>query len=238
VELKILFINFETEEVRDCNQYLKDNLKMKIDCQISSIEEYERKMLSTVPELVFIEIDLKSNQLPLHEITGKIKAYSESIGIVWVAGGLDQAGAAFDMEINDYIVRPFEQGRLLKPIFRLLKKKAESLPEIVSVWETDRFVVLRPEQIVYCYTTDRKTAIKTKDGEYSSMDTLTSFKQRLEKYRFFRTHKSFLVNQNYIKEVIPWFNHTYNLVMHFYEHDEVPVSRTYLKEFKQRMGIE
>ncbi len=236
MELKILFINFKTEEVQDCIQYLKDNLKMKVDCRFCSIEDYERKMTSVVPELVFIDIDLKGHQL--HEITRKIKACSESVGIVWVANRLDQAGEAFEMEINDYIVRPFGHERLLKAIFRLLKKKEKSLPEIISVWETDRFAVLRPEQIVYCYTNDRKTTLKTKDGEYSSMNTLASFEQKLGKYCFFRTHKSFLVNQNYIKEIIPWFNHTYNLVMNFYEHDEVPVSRTYLKEFKRRMGID
>ncbi len=191
MEPKILFINFKSDEAQECIQYVKDNLKVKVDCQFCSIEEYERKMFNIGPELVFIEIDLENHQLS--EIVHKINA---------------------------------------------LKVSEKSIPEIITIWETDRFVVLRPEEIIYCYTTDRKTTIKTKDREYFSMNTLASFEQRLGKCGFFRTHKSFLVNHNYIKEIVPWFNHTYNLVMNYYEHDEVPVSRTYLKEFKQRMGIE
>lgn len=186
MEPKILFINFKSDEAQECIQYVKDNLEVKVDCQLCSIED-ERKMLIIGTELVFIDIDLENHQLS--EIVHKIKA-------------------------------------------------EKSIPEIISIWETDRFVVLRPEEIIYCYTTDRKTTIKTKDREYFSINTLASFEQKLGKCGFFRTHKSFLVNQNYIKEIVPWFNHTYNLVMDYCEHDEVPVSRTYLKEFKQRMGIE
>ncbi len=187
MEPKILFINFKSDEAQECIQYVKDNLEVKVDCQLCSIKEYERKMLIIDPEWVFIDIDLENHQLS--EIVHKTKA-------------------------------------------------EKSIQEIISIWETDRFVVLRPEEIIYCYTTDRKTTIKTKDREYFSLNTLASFEQKLGKCGFFRTHKSFLVNQNYIKEIVPWFNHTYNLVMNYYEHDEVPVSRTYLKEFKQRMGIE
>ena len=236
MEPKILFINFKSDEAQECIQYVKDNLEVKVDCQFCSIEEYEKKMLNIGPELVFIDIDLENHQLS--EIVHKIKAYSEMVRIIWVAGQPNQAGEAFDMGINDYIVRPLKHQRIFQSILRLLKVSEKSIPEIISIWETDRFVVLRPEQIIYCYTTDRKTTIKTKDREYFSMNTLASFEQKLGKYGFCRTHKSFLVNQNYIKEIVPWFNHTYNLVMNYYEHDEVPVSRTYLKEFKQRMGIE
>jgi DNA-binding LytR/AlgR family response regulator len=234
LKLKILFINFKPEEAQDGLKYLEDNFDFPIDGGFCNLAEYEKKIVSGNPGLVFIDVDLIGSEL--HEMTRKIQ--SESIRVVWVAGRLDRAGEAFDMELDDFIVKPFRGERILKPILRLLRKEQTEMPDIISVWETDRFVVLKPEQIVYCYTTGRKTAIKTTDGEFSSMNTLVSLEHKLAKHCFFRTHKSFLVNQTYIKEIIPWFNHTYNLVMNYFEHDEVPVSRTYLKKFKQRMGID
>lgn len=235
MKLKILLINFKPQEARACSQYLRNNPQMELDWSCCSIEEYEKKMATIVPEMVFIDIDNINESL--HEITSKIKALSEFVGIVWVSDSPNRAGEAFDLDIDDYIVKPFQYERMLKSIISLAKRKQNSQPKVISIWENDRFIVLNPNQIIYCYKTEGKTVIKTKDGEYISMNTLAELEAKLGKDRFFRTHKSFFVNQSYIKAIIPWFNHTYKLVMDCYEHDEVPVSRSYLKGFKQWMGI-
>jgi DNA-binding LytR/AlgR family response regulator len=52
--------------------------------------------------------------------------------------------------------------------------------------------------------------------------------------RFFRTHKSYLVNLDKVKQAVPFFNYTYLLKLEGSK-DEIPVSRSYLKDFKQMM---
>ena len=110
-------------------------------------------------------------------------------------------------------------------------------PNLVIVWKEDRMVVLEPGEIVYCYTSSEKTVIKTVNEEFVAAMTLAALEEKLSEYYFFRTHKSYLVNLYQIREILPWFNHTYLLVMRHYEKDEVPVSRTYIKRFKEVMGI-
>ncbi|MBG0763289.1 MAG: LytTR family transcriptional regulator DNA-binding domain-containing protein, partial [Tissierellales bacterium] len=52
-----------------------------------------------------------------------------------------------------------------------------------------------------------------------------------------RTHKSFIVNLDYVNEIIPWFNYTFKLRLKHYENNEIPVSRSYLKDFKNKLNI-
>ena len=49
---------------------------------------------------------------------------------------------------------------------------------------------------------------------------------------FWRVHRSFLVNINKIKEVVPWFKSSYQLRMDDKKHTEIPVSRVQTKRLR------
>jgi two-component system LytT family response regulator/two-component system response regulator LytT len=46
-------------------------------------------------------------------------------------------------------------------------------------------------------------------------------------------HRSFLVNINRIKEVVPWFKSSYQLRMDDKKHTEVPVSRVQTRRLRE-----
>lgn len=65
-------------------------------------------------------------------------------------------------------------------------------------------------------------------------DPLVTVEKKLNPDAFLRVHRSFLVNMHHISEIEPWFNSTYNLIMK--DGSKIPVSRTYVKELKQRLS--
>ena len=54
---------------------------------------------------------------------------------------------------------------------------------------------------------------------------------------FFRAHRATLVNLDAIQEFSPWFNGKYALVMADRNHSELTVSRSRVRDFKQRLGL-
>lgn len=48
-------------------------------------------------------------------------------------------------------------------------------------------------------------------------------------------HRAYIINQEEIKEIQPWFNQTYQVTMS--NQGKVPVSRSYIKSFKQQLGL-
>ena len=53
----------------------------------------------------------------------------------------------------------------------------------------------------------------------------------------FRSHRSYLVNINRIKEVVPWFKSSYQIRMEDKKQTEVPVSRAQTKRLRELFGL-
>ena len=148
-----------------------------------------------------------------------------------------------------YILKPYTKERIRKTISRVKQNMEEQesnkqIGEIINSKNNfvlaieNKFIVLNPEkEIVLIKTLQGKLQFYTTRGILESRLLLKDVENRLSRSGFLRTNKSFLVNINMVKEIEPWFNDTYLLIMNHYEKEEVPVSRHYLKDFKTVMGI-
>ena len=54
---------------------------------------------------------------------------------------------------------------------------------------------------------------------------------------FWRVHRSYLVNINRIKEVVPWFKSSYQLRMDDKKQTEIPVSRVQTKRLRELLKL-
>ena len=99
--------------------------------------------------------------------------------------------------------------------------------------------MIDPKDIVYCSYDDNRVTAHTHDEAVpiygiASMDRM---EEHLAGTSFFRAHRSTLVNLDAIAEFSPWFNGKYSLVMADKKRSELSVSRSRVKEFKQRLGL-
>ena len=72
----------------------------------------------------------------------------------------------------------------------------------------------------------------TLEGQ-STYRTIEDLQANLDRELFWRVHRSFLVNINRIKEVVPWFKSSYQLRMDDKKHTEIPVSRVQTKRLRE-----
>ncbi len=67
----------------------------------------------------------------------------------------------------------------------------------------------------------------------SKCRTLEELLELLDPQMFWRAHRSYVVNINQIKEVVPWFKSSYQLRMTDKQHTEIPVSRAQTKRLRE-----
>src|ERR1700742_4059897 len=67
----------------------------------------------------------------------------------------------------------------------------------------------------------------------SKCRTLEELLELLDPMVFWRAHRSFVVNINHIKEVVPWFKSSYQLRMDDRKQTEIPVSRAQTKRLRE-----
>ncbi len=99
------------------------------------------------------------------------------------------------------------------------------------------YQVLDVSEIIYIETEKRACRIHTKERDYLQNESLNFYENRLSGERFFRIHKSYLVNLDYVLEMEPGFNNGYSLKMKYFEKDRLPIGRTQVKEFRNLFFI-
>ncbi len=198
------------------------------------------------PEVIFVDIQLYG--MSGLELAEKLICQNRDALIVFATAYDDYAVKAFELDAFDYVVKPFDEHRIAKTLEKvrsvLAQKQNQPAPQMVPetldrlcVSARDRWMVIDCREIVYITTEERKSLVKLDRDSFHVHQTLQEIHKKLGNRNFIRVHKAYIVNLAHIKELIPWFNGSFNLVMNDSQKSEVPVSRHYAKELKSRIGI-
>ncbi|WP_434511910.1 LytR/AlgR family response regulator transcription factor [Desulfitobacterium sp. AusDCA] len=144
-------------------------------------------------------------------------------------GGKDQENDTLPEKISEEGT-PEEFLKKLDMIYYALKQT----PSKLKIEENGRIYLIPCSEILYATIEDRVVRIVSEQKSYLTNYTLCELEGILGN-SFLRVHKSYLANVDLIESIIPWFNNTYNLIMK--DRHEIPVSRTYVKNFRQRLGL-
>ncbi len=87
----------------------------------------------------------------------------------------------------------------------------------------DRFLLVHAEDVVHASVEDDVITIVTNSlSGTSNYRTLDELQARLDPDVFWRVHRSYLVNINKIREIVPWFSRNYILKMSDAKGSEIP----------------
>lgn len=106
---------------------------------------------------------------------------------------------AFEVEAYDYLVKPLDRSHFRRTMDRALKTLEQRTEKSIVVRHGTSCEVVLLSQIVYCEVQGRKIYIHQEDGKVSDYyEKLKDFEQHVDG-RFFRCHRSYLVNLEYIR---------------------------------------
>ena len=101
-----------------------------------------------------------------------------------------------------------------------------------------RMLLIDAEEMVYASIQDGTISIFARDAEgISNYRTIEELQEALDPDIFWRAHRSYLVNINHIKEVMPWFKSSYILKMNDKRASEIPVSRGQTKRLREFLKL-
>jgi two-component system, LytTR family, response regulator LytT len=208
------------------------------------------------PDLVFL--DVKMPGLDGFAVIRKLMERKVKLPYIVFATAYDQyAVQAFEVNAVDYILKPFDKQRVSRAIERARKiqsaqaSPAERLETLVSqlgsrgsqpikllVKSQGRLFLIDAAEMVCASIEDGTITISTRDLEgISNYRTIEDLVDSLNSDRFWRPHRSHLVNINHIKEVMPWFKSSYILKMADRRQSEIPVSRAQTKHLRELLKM-
>jgi two-component system, LytTR family, response regulator LytT len=211
------------------------------------------------PDLVFLDV-----QMPGLDGFGVIKKLLDkkiSLPKIVFATAFDQyAVKAFEVNAVDYLLKPFDKKRVaqsvqkaraklgsaapsdkLETLVRMLESQKAPSTSKVLIKSTGRLFLVDQKDICFASIEDGVITVVTgglngAEGQ-SNCRTLEELLDSLDPNLFWRAHRSFLVNINRIKEVVPWFKSSYQLRMDDKKQTEIPVSRAQTKRLRELFGL-
>ena len=108
----------------------------------------------------------------------------------------------------------------------------------VVVRAQNRLLLIDQNDLCFATIDEGRISVVTKalEGD-SNCRTLEELTDQLDADRFWRVHRSFVVNIQHIREVVPWFKSSYQLRMDDRKQTEVPVSRSQTKRLREMFNL-
>lgn len=198
------------------------------------------------PDVVFLDISIPG--MSGVEVAEKLRFMSSPPHVVFTTAHSEHAVRAFDLGAVDYLLKPYDEKRVHLTLQRILNRiksagvsvkpaaseAAEKKPDKLPALQGGKTVLLEVKSISYCVSENETIVIHSDEGQHQSINTL---QELIDRAGLFRIHKSCVVNISRIREIYPWFNGTYQIVLDNKEKSELTVSRSYVKPLKKKLGI-
>lgn len=135
---------------------------------------------------------------------------------------------AFEAEPYDFLVKPLDGGRFRRTMDRAVRTLERRTAESILVRRGTSCEVIPLAQIVYCEVQGRKIYVHQSGGTViAHYENLSDFERRVDG-RFFRCHRSYLVNLEYVRG-----SHAGQLMLS--QGGQIPVSRLREQELTQAL---
>lgn len=256
--MKTLIVDDEPLARNELNYLLTQNGQFNKIEEAETISETLEKLLYDTYDVIFLDIHLMDESgLDLAE---KIKKMRQPPYIIFATAHDNFAVKAFELNATDYILKPFEQARIDAAVARVAaqvqtntkttidtkpeendthktnQKSINKSPDVLPIEVDERIYVLNQKDIVALTVNNKRTTLHTLSSDYETSEPMNNYAKRLDAKQFIRIHRATIINKSHIQTVEPWFNYTYQVTMT--NNLKVQVSRSYMKAFKQTIGLE
>ncbi len=262
--LSVIIVDDEQLARDELSYLLRDIEDVEVIGQAKNGLEAVTLIKETSPDLVFLDVQMPG--LDGFGVIKKLLEKKVPLpGIVFTTAFDQYAVKAFEVSALDYVLKPYDRKRIAQAVEKARKVLAEPRePEVVlndNSAKLDTLMKLleqqKPQQAnkILLKANNRLFLVDQKDICFASIEdgvitvvaqsmegqsncrTLEELMSSLDSNLFWRAHRSFLVNINRIKEVVPWFKSSYQIRMDDRKQTEIPVSRAQTRRLRELFGL-
>lgn len=190
----------------DDEVYFLDSLKktvsrffsdMGMSISVSSFETGEA-LLSFNSRFDIVIMDIKLPGKNGMEIIRELRGRNENCRVIFTTAYDEYALQAFDVDAVHYLLKPVSYESMASALRRSIEHMEEKIaPAPLTVVKGTKVDIIPLDNILYCEALEHRIYIHTLNAVYDYVGTLEQLQSRLDE-RFFRCHKSFVVNMEQV----------------------------------------
>lgn len=238
--LSAMIVDDEAPARSELRYLLEETGRVEPIIEASSARETVEKLMEGRCDVLFMDISMpKTSGMQLAEALHRLK---NPPAIVFVTAYSEYALEAFDVDAVDYLMKPVETDRLERALDKVqarMKPQAQThaAVERIPVEKGGRKVLVPIDQIRYIEAKDDYSCIYTDADRYLSTISLAQLENKLSPHGFFRVHRGYIVNLEYVEDVEVVSSGILQLGINGIEGKKISVSRRRVVQLKRALGI-
>ena len=158
-----------------------------------------RALLEAADGFDVIFLDIQMEEPDGMETARLLRRQGDHSLLIFVTVLMELVFDAFQVEAYDYLTKPLDAARFARTMDRVLQTLEQRTAASIVIQQGSGCEVVPLSDVVYCEVLGRKVYLHKADG------TITGYYDRLEQLerrvdgRFFRCHRSYLVNLDYVR---------------------------------------
>ncbi|MGL4722995.1 MAG: LytR/AlgR family response regulator transcription factor [Scandinavium sp.] len=243
--MKVIIVEDEVLAQQELTWLIKEHSQMEIVGTFDDGLDVLKFLQHNRVDAIFLDINIPSLDGVL--LAQNISQFAHKPFIVFITAWKEHAVEAFELEAFDYILKPYQESRIVTMLQKLenawqLQSGGNSSAspqrenDTINLVRDEKIFVTSIHDIYYAEAHEKMTFVYTRKESWVMPMNITEFCSKLPSAHFFRCHRSWCVNLSKIREIEPWFNNTYILRLRDLDF-QVPVSRSKVKEFRQLMHL-
>ena len=242
---RVLIIDDEMLARAIIKKYLSANNKVELIGECTNGFEGIKSIHELKPDIIFLDI-----QMP--KLTGfeMLELLEYKPQIIFSTAYDQYAIKAFEVNATDYLLKPFSQERFDEALSKAVEKansdnnasndytelldsinKEKEFLDRVVVKTNQKIVIIPTEKISVFEAQDDYVMLHSELGKHLKKQTMKFYEENLADSNFYRVHRSYIVNINYISQMELVEKDTYKITMK--DKTKVPVSRTGYSKIKE-----
>lgn len=237
--LNIVIVDDEPLARENLRCLLQQHEDINIVAECSNAFDAIKAIHSLNPDVVFLDIQMPkiSGLEMLSMLDQQNMPY-----IVFLTAYEEYAIKAFEAEAFDYLLKPIETNRLNKTLHRLVHNyRQQNVQKLVTSHQLkyipcighSKIYLLNPDDVYY--VSSRASGVYVLNHENNEYFTELTLRTLEEKTPLIYCHRQYLINIKQLKEIR--FSSEGNTEVILANGVSIPVSRRYLKQLKEQLGL-
>lgn len=242
--LKVLIVDDEAPARRELRAQLAGIPGVRVVGEAADSAEAEQLIDAIDYDAVFLDVQMPGSSGL--DLARRLLRKERPPKIIFTTAYAQYAVDAFGVGAVDYLLKPFDEERLVRALSRLYGVQLQVAPAAQAPPVMDRLpaekgnrtVLVHTSEIVYAFAQNETVYLKLQgDQLICRRYTLRDLEAKLEPHGFLRVHRRYLVNLAKVRAIGALHKAGMSVVVEDREGSEIPVSRNLMPYIKQRFGL-
>ncbi|HBE9444249.1 LytR/AlgR family response regulator transcription factor [Clostridioides difficile] len=212
--------------------FLRECILKSLEGISSQIELFEFNSGEELLEINLEGIDIFFLDIKMLRLTGMdvariIRETNDTSEIIFITSIVDYIQEGYKVRAYRYLLKPIDFGDLNESILSCISDIIKKRANFMLIENKGIINKILINSIMYIEVRKKVLTIHTKNDTYYTKNSMDKIELELEKYNFFRCHKSYLINLEYIQFICK------NTVV--INDEDIPVSKYRMSDLKKKL---